>query len=694
MSTISQTFYVDPNAVNNASAVYINDIVLYFKAKPTATQNKSGITNPSVNISISPTKSSGASGSINFPDYDKIFVQSITNIPYSSITASTTAATQTKCTFATPVYVETGKYYSINITLQDPGYQLHVAKTSDPIVGNTTKTFSGFSAGNQGSLFDPTTNGSFQARASQQLKFAVNIAKFLASTATVQLVNKNYEFLTVANQIASFIGGEIAYAVTANSTGTLTFSTGTSTITGSGTSFLSTLQANMAIGVYVNSSLRIIRTVNAIANNISFTVTEPVPYSNGTGSNYFFPPVGKVYVTSQAANLLYLVDSNANTTLYFSNNQTVIGSDSNASANIVSINALGPSSIEPKFGITLPSGSNDTVSFALSTSNGTNYANTGGSFYANVQNFKETYTTSYTSFIASRSLEVLSSSYLTQGKSAVFNVTLNAANNGRGVYASPSIYREQLDVFAYVSAINSNDDFENTNNGRAYAKHITTKLTFDQAAYAEDLVVYATVFQPANTSVQAYAKLYNSNDPDSFDSKDWTKLSIINNNNTAISTISANNYIELNWGLPTTPPSQYQANGTVTVSTGSATIVGVGTLFNQQFANGDIVKIYQPLFPNNYQIAAVTSIANTTELTINGTTSNSSILGSGMYIDKIDTPYTAFLNPQNNGVVRYYNRNVVQYDSYDTVQIKFVLLSSSTNIVPRIHNIRVVGVST
>jgi hypothetical protein len=64
-----------------------------------------------------------------------------------------------------------------------------------------------------------------------------------------------------------------------------------------------------------------------------------------------------------------------------------------------------------------------------------------------------------------------------------------------------------------------------------------------------------------------------------------------------------------------------------------------------------------------------------------------------MYIDKIANPYVGFLNPQNNNIVRYYNKNVVQYDSYDSVQVKFVLLSTSDTIVPRIHNIRVVGVS-
>jgi hypothetical protein len=712
MSTLSQTFFVDPNSVNKASAVYLTDVILYFRSVPTSTQNVSGVTNPSVIVSISPTKSSGASGSTNIPDYENTIPNSRVTMPYASITADLNNATvSTKFTFATPVYVETGKYYSIDVVTQDPGYTLHVAKTGDAIIGTIVSTpstnssgtfttttytqFPGFSGGFQGNLFDSGNDGTITPRQGAQLKFSVNVAKFLANTATVQLVNKNYEFFTIANQTSAFIGGEITYSVVANGTGTMTFSSGSSTVTGSGTSFLSALQANAIIGIYANSSLTVIRTVNAVANNTSFTVTEPIPYSNSTGAKFFVPPAGKVYTSSQAANLLYLVDSNANSTLYFQENQNVIGSVSNATANVISINTLSPSSITPRFGISLPSGSNDSVSFVLSTSNGSVYATYGSPTYANAQNFKETYVTDYKPYIVSRSLEVLgtNSPYLLQGKSAVFNVTLNATDNSKGVYASPYISRENLDLFTYVSKINNNNEDENTNSGKASARHITKKLSFDQGLYAEDLVVYATVFQPAGTKVEAYAKLYNANDPDSFDNKEWTQMALNNGNSTIVSTTSSNNYIELTWGIPNTPPSQYQANGTVTVSTGNSTIVGFGTEFDQDFANGNVVKIYQPLFQNNFQVAVITSIANATQITINSATTNTSILGSGMYIDKIANPYVGFLNPQNNNIVRYYNKNVVQYDSYDSVQVKFVLLSTSDTIVPRIHNIRVVGVS-
>jgi hypothetical protein len=712
MSTLSQTFFVDPNSVNNASSVYLTDVVLYFKSVPTSTQNASGVTNPSVVVSISPTKSSGASGSTNIPDYQNTISNSKVTLPYASITAdANTAAVSTKFTFATPVYVETGKYYSIDVVTQDPGYQLHVAKTGDAVVGTIVSTpstnslgtfttttytqFPGFSGGYQGNLFDYGNNGTITPRQGTQLKFSVNVAKFLANTATVQLVNRNYEFFTIANQTSAFTGGELAYAVVANGTGTVTFSSNGSTITGSGTSFLTSLQTNTTIALYVNSSLTVVRTVNAIANNISFTIKEPIPYSNATGANYFIPPAGKVFTSSQAANLLYLVDSNANSTLYFQQTQKIIGSVSNATANVIAINTLSPSSITPRFGIGLPSGSNDTISFVMSAANGSNYYTYGSPTYANAQNFKETYVTDYKPYLMSRSLEVLgtNSPYLVQGKSAVFKVTLSAPDNGAGVYASPYFSREQLDLFAYTSNINNNDALENTNSGQAYAKHITKKLTFDQGLYAEDLIVYATVFQPAGTKVEAYAKVYNANDPDSFDSKEWTPMALNNGNSTIVSTTSSNNYIELTWGIPNTPPSLYQGDGTVTVTTGNSTIVGSGTSFDQQFSNGNVVKIYQPLFQNNFQVAVITSIANATQITVNSSTTNTSILGSGMYIDKIADPYVGFLNPQNNNIVRYYNKNVVQYDAYDTVQVKFVLLSASDTVVPRIHNIRVVGVS-
>ena len=146
MTIKSQTFYVDPNAVGGSTIVYLTSVDLYFATKPDATNNVSGITNPTASISISDT------GSTGYPVYAKKYPYSSVNKAYSSITASTTAATATTFTFAHPIQLDTRKLYSIYFSAYDPGYVLWYAEKGHVLVGTTSCLFGGYSACLQGPL--------------------------------------------------------------------------------------------------------------------------------------------------------------------------------------------------------------------------------------------------------------------------------------------------------------------------------------------------------------------------------------------------------------------------------------------------------------------------------------------------------------------------------------------------------------
>ena len=185
-----------------------------------------------------------------------------------------------------------------------------------------------------------------------------------------------------------------------------------------------------------------------------------------------------------------------------------------------------------------------------------------------------------------------------------------------------------------------------------------------------------------------------ANDPDLFVDKNWTKLSPVNNSNTQLSSsVSNNDYVELAFSLPIYPPSLYTANGTVTVKSGNNQLVGSGTNFSTELSVGDVIKVYSPLFPQNYFISSVLNVVSTTAINIDTTTANSSILGSGFKVDKISTPHTAFVNPQNSNISRYYNSSMAIFDSYDSMKFKIVLLASNPNLYPRVAAFRAVGVS-
>lgn len=277
------------------------------------------------------------------------------------------------------------------------------------------------------------------------------------------------------------------------------------------------------------------------------------------------------------------------------------------------------------------------------------------------------------------------------------------------------------DVTLTYSRFNINNDYtgENTNYGNADAKHITTKINFANERFAEDLLVYLTAYRPLNTDIKVFARVHNSNDPEAFDDKDWTMLEL-KDGNIYSSSANPDDFIEMTFGFQNHPNVAISLAGTVNVdNTSTINVVGSGTTFSTNAtANlevNDLVKIYSPLFPNNYVISVVTEVANDTQFSIASPTGNSGVTGTGLLVDLIGRvgnttlsplgyPLQAFNNRLNDNVVRYYSSSMAQYDTYDSFQLKIVLLSdlaqvdsTSANVIPttipRVDDIRAVGVT-
>ena len=753
----SQTFYVDPNAVGGSTIVYLTSVDLYFATKPDATNNISGITNPTASISISDT------GPTGFPIYSKTYPYSTVNKAYSDITASTTADTATTFTFSHPIQLDTGKVYSIDFSADDPAYTLWYAQTGNVLVGTTNSPFGGFSGGTQGQLYDYGNGGNLTPVTNAQLKYAVKIAKFSANNTTIEVLNDGFEFLITNNQKLNFLGGELVFPVYSNvSAQTVSFTAGSNTVTGTSTVFSSQFTSGQYIVAYSNNSTLYAGHIVNVSNNTTLVLDEAASFTN-TACKFFKAPAATVYHNDSSANVLILTDSNAsdssyrfsNSTLFTatltasSNQYTGVSSVSNlfvgqpVTANIAGItsgttitaigtNTVNVSSIfagsttvatnvyaqtlvagevsganayvslvnfpvntfQPQLGINLPNGSNAVITYDFAASNGSAFVVDTGAFNTAV-NYQDNQVAGYSAQILSRSNEVVQSpSYLysSNNKSAVFRVELDQDNNS---YSSPFLYSEKLDLFASLYTINNSDTNEEiTGQGNAYARHISTVITFDPTYAAQDLLVQSIAYIPAGTTVEAYAKIYNSNDSDTFDVKQWTKLAPVQSGNTnQISTSQSNNYIQLSWGMPNAPLSN-TLTGYVTTANGSASVTGAGTLFNTQISPGDIVKIWNPNNPSIYQISRVNTRTNDTTLTLNEKIANTSIGQPGFQIDKVNNPQQAFTNPVNYNVVRYYNTSGQPIDTFDTMQIKVVMLSSNGNVIPRLASLSAVGLSS
>ena len=267
--------------------------------------------------------------------------------------------------------------------------------------------------------------------------------------------------------------------------------------------------------------------------------------------------------------------------------------------------------------------------------------------------------------------------------------------------------------------INNDYSGENTDYGNADAKHITSKISFAADRFAEDLVVYLSAYRPLNTDIKVFARIHNSNDPEAFDDKDWTLLGL-DSPDIYSSSADPNDYVEMQFGFNDTPNTIFTVDGTVNVDTVSTTtVIGTGTTFQTNAtANlqaNDLVKIYSPIFPTNYAIRVVNSVDSDTQFTITDPVNNSGITGSGLKVDflgrvgnnasaSLGYPMQAFNSNDNNGIVRYFNSSMTIFDTYDTVQLKIVLLSDLAQVsnnsanaipttIPRVDDIRAVGVT-
>lgn len=263
-------------------------------------------------------------------------------------------------------------------------------------------------------------------------------------------------------------------------------------------------------------------------------------------------------------------------------------------------------------------------------------------------------------------------------------------------YLAPEILDGEIDINYERYAINNTYKNEHLGYGDAASKHVSTKINFTDSRTAEDLRVYFRAYRPRFTDIKAYARIHNAKDNEPFDDKNWTLLTYKTNENVYSSSTNENDFIEYELGFPQYPNTQFTCVGTANVAVNNTTITGSGTNFQtgtNSLAVNDVIKVYSPLFPENYFIAVVDSIASNTSLTINQAVSNNSYVGSGLLIDKIEYPNQAFNNSLNGNMVRYYNSQLNEFDGYNTFAIKLVLLSSSSGIVPKIDDTTGIGVT-
>jgi hypothetical protein len=690
MSTFDyiQTFYVNPDTVANAAEIMLTSVDLFFKAKPAENANVSGSSKPGINAWICEVENGD-------PNPNLALVNSVKAIDYDSVNISNDAQTPTVVGFTNPVFIKTGRYYGIVVKYNDPSYDIWTNVQGDRLIGSggVTNTASpGSQSRFDGFLYKATNSNTYDKFSNKDLKFKVRVAQFISNNVTVPLVNKDYEFFTIDPSVSgALLGGEWCFQDVANGTGTITVLSSSNTIIGTATNLASYAIENKI--VISNGSVRDVLTITNVISNTVIAV-DRFPKFSASGIGFKVPPVGVVYYTDYTKKRVYLVDSNANSSVKFVTGTRIIGERSGASANVVSLDRFQVDNFKPTFQIGNPSTSDYAMVYNIANSSNAMPATTNNLELLKFNNAVRE------SYILSRSLEVDNINlYGTERKSAVVNVTFNVSVSDANRFSVPYLKTNELDFFFYQNDINNtitatrggitNYDTEVDRNGLAKSKYISKKISFGEGKYAEDVVVYLAGYRPSGTQIKVYAKLHNAADKDAFDDKAWTPLELKNNTD-RFSTEDPKDLWEYTYGLPQFPEIHAGLSGNFLTSSGSNSI---STTSDQSsvLSTGDLVRVYDILTPENHEVFPVSS-ANSTAITLFKGVSNTNIIGD-VGVDKLKYKNVAWNNIGNDNVARYVTSSYTEFDTYNTMQIKVVLLSESTHIIPKVEQIQVIGVS-
>lgn len=665
---LAQTFYVDKDAVRGADTVFVTSVDLYFQAKPVEGKTRTGIRKPGVSVYLSTVNDDGSPTLLVSQIYGA-------RVEYDNIAVSTTGATATNFAFRQPIPLPTARSYALLLKFDgsDDDFKIWYNKAGRTTTGQST-TSQVASGKVDGNFFKITNGKEMTPERDADLTFKLNVAKFTTQNQSYKIKNRPYEILKVSSQSGNFKGGEDAYINAANATGTITVTTSSKTVSGTGTTF-SMAEGDKIVLTDGTIGNTIVRTVSTVTNTTSIVLDSYPSFSNAS-AHYFSTVTGKVYSSNKISDYLILQDVTSNSISYITAGNSVRGVDSQASATVANVENFGVNAFIPSFNVEVPTGTTATatVSFANSTYGiPTETTSSLG---------ERQFITTYAPRVVSRSTEVTEQ----DDTFFSFNATLNFQSDNP--YTSPYVREENLDLFVERFLINNDATNEYTGNGNAQSRSVSQIINLADDQRAEDLKVYVRAYKPAGSSIKLYVKMRNSDDPETNDVKDWTELTLTKDITSNPANI--NDRVDLEYTVPFFN-SGTKASGTFT-SGSSALVNGTSGSVSTDIPVNSVVRLYSPSIANVYLVDTVVA-SNSSSFTLRRSISNTSLQGTGFYADVISRPNSGFLDVQNENVFTYYNKALSRFEGYDSFAVKIVMLSNNNVQVPFVDDLRAIAVS-
>ena len=675
MDPLAQTFLVQREGLpNRASAGFLSSIDLYFKSK-----------DPRTGVTVEIRECDNGTPAAKVLPFSRMHLSS------SSINIGN-QDTVTNVAFASPVAVNAGKEYAI-VILPDgnsPEYEVYTAKAGQTALGNAGKVVN--NDWGQGTMFLSTNNRTWTEFLDEDMKFGVKCCVFTNSKATVTLENEDYEFFTANNftVTGSFTENAEVFKQAANASGNVAYSTGASTLVGTGTSFATTLSPGQRIVLQGNSTMLDVVTVKAVSSDTTATIEERPDHTASAGK-YKVTPTGRFEVMDPINFTSQINGSTAaNANFLFANGDTIIQAGNYGNGITPSSFVIGEvvdnniSYFQPQISRVEPAETSIVSKLTGKKSSAS------GNQPAEQIKFNDTNVPQQDIKIMSRSNEIVNNS---GNKSLTLSHTMSSKKQA----VSPTIDLQDQYIKIYENIINNDVTNEyKTYGGSADAKYVSRTITLAKDLDAEDIKVFVRAWKPEGTDVKVYAKIINEADTTASDFATWSELNSTGPNKDRVaSAVDISDITEYTYEFKDTPTSTIKTGRAITNhSSGTTTVTGAGTTFSSDYIVGDRIKIVDLNSQTDYQINTITAIASNTSMTVAEPMTFTNV---GAIHSKVDAEFLtqAYKDPAADTAyqVTYYNANGEKFAGYKKMAIKIVMTSTKTNLSPQIKDYRAIALS-
>jgi hypothetical protein len=595
LAAIAQGFYLDGRQFpSGVQGVYVSSIDLYFESA-----------DPVMGATI------GILETVNGYPSNEIVPFSQAHVLANQVNVSQNASAVTNIVFPAPVFLLLNTLYCFGVYPDgsNPGYNVWTGVISASDVLSGASIYSLLATGNMFLTADGLTWTSYD---NECIKFNLYVDSFSVAGGSAVFQNDDSEYFSVANNQGTFrLGETVYYSNTIFQATNVSFSNTTTTVNTTSTTGLIAGQK-----IYLNSPnnhAAFIANVNSVTNINQFVINTNPVFSESNGSIGLLTSNGGLHgVVSQTNSIFLSVNtSSANSTVFLNSNAgLIIGSQSLATASVVTLNDVPYDTFMPKFSVSIPA----------VTALGIEMEGTANSFNSYAQDATETplqIGNSYDFYDEER--VIMSKSNEMNFNSGNKSLTITSELSTVSPWLSPAIDTIKLGGVSVFNLINyedaNNDVFisEKGNNGEAINKYVSTTVTLAPGVEAEDLVVNIGAYWPAGTLVYVFGKIQNQYDSDNFVNKAWSPMYTTNNYRS--SKVNTQDFANYTFNFNNAPPSPQDS--TAYLDTSNNSVVAYTTPASQTFETFNVFAVKIVLLASESQ-----TVPRITDLTALAVASN------------------------------------------------------------------------